>query len=150
MRLLFAGLTTLLLLLTPVAVSAQDPSRAELEGAMVQMFSTESVLIMNVAGDEDTPEHWYMIREISGAKVTSDCHMELATPTILENSPNVNPAPHYRIAWGQLSDLELDGDLLVFRAGHMADDELAGMLFEDEDLAEMVWAVFQFMIDECG
>lgn len=150
MRLLLAGLTTLLLLLTPVAASAQDPSRAELEGAMVEMFSTESVLIMNVAGDEDTPEHWYMIREISGAKVTSDCHMELATPTILENSPNVNPAPHYRIAWGQLSDLELDGDLLVFRAGHMADDELAGMLFEDEDLAEMVWAVFQFMIDECG
>ncbi|MBL0947426.1 hypothetical protein [Brevundimonas sp.] len=150
MRLLFAGLTTLLLLLTPVAVSAQDPSRAELEGAMVQMFSTESVLIMNVAGDEDTPEHWYMIREISGAKVTSDCHMELATPTILENSPNVNPAPHYRIAWGQLSDLELDGELLVFRAGHMAEDELAGMLFDDEYLAEMVWAVFQFMIDECS
>ncbi len=150
MRFFLAGLTTLMLLLTPAAASAQDPGRAELEGAMVQMFSTEAVLIMNVHGDEGTPEHWYMIREISGAKVTSDCHMELATPTILENSPNVTPAPHYRIAWAGMSQLELDGDLVVFHADHMAENELAGMLFESEELAEMVWAVFQFMIDDCS
>ena len=150
MRLFLASLTAVLLLLIPAAALAQDPSRSELEGAMVQMFSTENALIMNVHGDEGTPEHWYMIREISGAKVTSNCYMELATPTVLENSPNVTPAPHYRIAWADLSDLELDGDLVIFRAAHMGDNELAGMLFESEELAEMVWAVFQFMIDDCG
>lgn len=150
MRILLAGLTTLLLLLTPAVASAQDPSRTELEGALIEMFSTENVLIMNVHGDEGTPEHWYMIREISGAKVTSDCYMELATPTILDNSPNVTPAPHYRIAWSGLSEVAVDGDILFFRAGHMAENELAGMLFEDADLAEMVGAVFEFMIDDCS
>jgi hypothetical protein len=150
MRAFLAGLAALLLLLTPVAASAQDPSRAELEGAMVEMFSTEPVIIMNVHGDEGTPEHWYMIREISGARVTSNCYMELATPTILDNSPNVTPAPHYRIAWAGMSQLELDESMVVFHAEHMAENELAGMLFESEDLAEMVWAVFQFMIDDCS
>ena len=150
MRLFLASLTAVLLLLIPAAASAQDPSRSELEGAMVQMFSTENVLIMNVHGDEGTPEHWYMIREISGATVTSDCYMELAAPTIIDNSPNVTPAPHYRIAWSGLSEVAADGDILFFRAGHMAGNELAGMLFESEELAEMVWAVFQFMIDDCS
>jgi len=75
MRALLAGLTAVLLLLIPAAASAQDPSRAELEGAMVEMFTTENVIIMNVHGDEGTPEHWYMIREISGAKMTSDCYI---------------------------------------------------------------------------
>jgi hypothetical protein len=150
MRFLLAGLATLLLLLTPVAASAQDPDRAELEGAMVEMFTTENVIIMNAHGDEGTPEHWYMIREISGAKVTSNCYMELATPTVLDNSPNVTPAPHYRIAWANLSDVEVEGDIIFFRAAHMAENELAGMLFEDPELAEMVGAVFQFMIDDCS
>ena len=150
MRLLLAGLTTLMLLLTPAAASAQDPSRSELEGAMVQMFSTEDVTLLNVRGDEGAPDHWYMIREVNGARVTSNCFMELATPTILENSPNVSPTPYYRIAWAEMSDLELDGPLVMFRAAHMAEDELGGMLFESEELAEMVWAVFQFMIDDCS
>lgn len=150
MRLLLAGLTTLMLLLTPAAASAQDPSRSELEGAMVQMFSTEDVTLLNVRGDEGAPDHWYMIREVSGARVTSNCFMELATPTILENSPNVSPTSYYRIAWAEMSDLELDGPLVMFRAAHMAEDELGGMLFESEELAEMVWAVFQFMIDDCS
>lgn len=150
MRFVLAGLTTLLLLLTPAAASAQDPGRSELEGAMVQMFSTEDVTLLNVRGDEGTPEHWYMIREVSGARVTSNCFMELATPTILENSPNVSPTPYYRIAWAEMGELELDGDLVIFRAAHMAEDEIGGMLFESEELAEMVWAVFQFMIDDCS
>ncbi|MFW2341817.1 hypothetical protein [Brevundimonas sp.] len=150
MRFLLAGLTTLVLLATPVAAPAQDPGRAELEGAMVQMFSSENVIIMNVHGDEGTPEHWYMVREISGARVTADCHMELATPTVLNASPHITPARHYRIAWAEMSDLELDDNMVVFRAAHMADNELAGMLFESEELAEMVWAVFQFMIDDCS
>lgn len=150
MRLLLSGLTAVLLLLIPAAASAQDPGRAELEGAMVQMFSTEGVILMNVHGDEGTPEHWYMVREISGAKVTSDCHMELTTPTVLDNSPNVTPAPHYRIAWAGMSQLELDESMVVFHADHMAENELAGMLFESEELAEMVWAVFQFMVDDCS
>jgi len=150
MRAFLAGLTTLVLLMTPVAASAQDPGRAELEGAIVEMFSTDNVIIMNVHGDEGTPEHWYMIREITGARVTSDCFMELATPTVLDKSPNVTPAPHYRIAWGGLSDLEVDGDIVFFRAAHMAENELAGMLFEDEELAELVWFVFQLMVEDCS
>lgn len=150
MRFPLAALTAVLLLLMPAAASAQDPSRAELEGALVEMFSTGNVIIMNVHGDEGTPEHWYMIREISGAKVTSDCYMELTTPTVIDNSPNVTPAPHYRISWADLSDVEADGDILFFHAAHMADNELAGMLLEDADLAEMVGAVFQFMIEDCS
>jgi hypothetical protein len=150
MRAFLAGLAALLLLLTPVAASAQDPGRAELEGAMIEMFSTGNVIIMNAHGDEGTPEHWYMIREVSGARVTSDCFMELATPTVLDNSPNVTPAPHYRIAWANLSEVEVEGDIIFFRAAHMAENELAGMLFEDADLAEMVWAVFEFMIEDCS
>jgi len=150
MRAFLAGLTAVLLLLIPVTASAQDPGRAELEGAMIEMFTTENVIIMNVHGDEGTPEHWYMIREISGAKVTSNCFMELATPTVLDNSPNVTPAPHYRIAWASLSDVEVEDAMIYFHAGHMAENELAGMLFEDADLAEMVWAVFLFMIEDCS
>lgn len=150
MRAFLAGLAALVLLLTPVAASAQDPGRAELEGALIEMFSTGSVIIMNVHGDEGTPEHWYMIREVSGAKVTSNCFMELATPTILEHSPNVTPAPHYRIAWSGLDDLDVEGEVVYFHAAHMAENELGGMLFESEELAEMVWAVFHFMVEDCS
>ncbi|MDP3378985.1 MAG: hypothetical protein Q8S53_11520 [Brevundimonas sp.] len=150
MRTFLAGLAALVLLLTPVAASAQDPGRAELEDALIEMFSTENVIIMNVHGDEDTPEHWYMIREISGAKVTSNCFMELATPTILDHSPNVTPAPHYRIAWAGLDDLDVEGEVVYFHAAHMAENELGGMLFESEELAEMVWAVFHFMVEDCS
>lgn len=150
MRFLLASLTTLVLLATPVAATAQDPGRAELEGAMVQMFSSENVIIMNVHGDEGTPEHWYMVRQISGARVTSDCHMELAAPTVIDASSHITPAPYYRIAWAEMSDVELDESMVVFRAAHMGENELGGMLFESTELAEMVWAVFQFMIDDCS
>lgn len=149
MRALLPGLTAAVALSVVTPASAQDPTRADLEGAMIQMFASEPVTIINFRGEEGDPGHWYMIREVTGARVTADCHLQLETTT-LEASPNVTPAAHYRFAWADVSDVDHEDDFVTWDAGHMAEDEIGGMVFESEELAEMVWAVMQFMVDDCS
>lgn len=150
MRAFLACLTAVAALSAPLAATAQEPTRAALESAMIQMFATEPVRIINFRGQDTDPNYYFMIRQVSRAWVTAACHLQLETPTILSNSPNVTPAGHYRFAWADVSELEHEGDTVIFHAAHMAADEVGGLVFESEELAEMFWAAMDFMIDDCS
>ncbi len=150
-RMIVARLLVLFALLAaPTASLAQNTTAAELQGSMVQMFSEGNTIIFNQRGDGNSagPNDWYMARQVTSAQATGACFLQLNTTT-LEATPGLNVAPGYAIDWSQVSEVDYDENYVVFKAAHMAADEYGALIVSSPELAEMLWAVFDFMIETC-
>ena len=143
-------LALLALLAAPTAALAQDTTASELQGSMVQMFSEGDIIIFNQRGDgnSDGPNDWYMARQVTSAQATGACFLQLNTTT-LEATPGINVAPGYAIDWSQVSEVDYDENFVTFKAAHMADNEYGALIVSSPELAEMLWAVFDFMLEAC-
>jgi len=148
-RMFVVRLTVLIgLLAAPSAALAQDFSAEDLQGSMVQMFSEGNIIIVNERGDGGGPDAWFMARQVNNAQAQGACFLQLNTTT-LESTPGITVAPGYAIDWSQVTEVDYDENYVVFKAAHMADDEYGALIVASPELAEMLWAVFDFMFETC-
>lgn len=89
-----------------------------------------------------------MARQVNGAQAQGGCFLQLNTTT-LEFEGDVTPAPGYAIDWSQVTEVDYIDNYILFQAEHMADDEYGALIVSSEEVAEMLWAVFDFMIEAC-
>lgn len=89
-----------------------------------------------------------MARQVTNAQAQGPCFLQLNT-TVLEATPGITVAPGYAIDWSLVTEVDYDENYVMFKAQHMAADEYGALIVSDEELAEMLWAVFDFMMEAC-
>lgn len=139
--------------LSPAAAQTASAEEIdELQSILVELFGGGfgGVTVVNFRGEPGASGSWQMLRAVSGATVTRRCFLNLQTPEILANSPNVTPARHYGLDFATVRPgIAVVGESVLFTADHMASDEGGMFQFADADTAgEARWA-FQFMADNC-
>ncbi len=103
---------------------------------------------MNERGETGQPGAWSMLRQVNSAVAENRCFLRLYTTT-LESSGGVTPAASYGIDWAQVTEVDYFENFVLFKAAHMAEDEYGALIVPSAELAEMLWAVFDFMIELC-
>ncbi|MFZ5747790.1 MAG: hypothetical protein ACOY45_09045 [Pseudomonadota bacterium] len=137
----------------PAAQAQDDPAVTveDLQGAMEGYFGRGyNITIRNWREPGGDTKGWSMLRKVTAATTIRRCFTRLETPTILEKR-NSDPVAYYGIDFAAVRNVQWDGDrTLMIVADHMKPGEHGALILDTAENAEMVEAVFLFMMEECG
>lgn len=89
-----------------------------------------------------------MTRQITGILSSRRCFTDFSAPTA-KVVGTADPARHLSIAWNELSDVRVSGEMIYFRATWMTASETSAFMVEDASARSRFLEAIQTLVTRC-